>query len=197
MWSQKFANNIIYVYLGPKPEKLLIMALAIKMFIVDICENIREFIDYVHKPFRKYISLEPFRYLICGGANTVLDILLYFVLYNFIIQKRYIYLGFLKVSPHIFTFLIVFPITFFTGFLLSKYITFSESELRGKKQLVRFGITIVTSLVLQYGLLKFFVDLCHLYPTPSKIITSGLVAVFSFFSHQYFSFVTRNFLPEK
>ena len=83
-------------------------------------------IDYFYTPFKKFIPLETFRYAATGGFNTVLDITLYFLCYNFIIDKQVIDLGIVSISPHIAAFLIVFPITFFTGFLFAKFITFYQ-----------------------------------------------------------------------
>jgi putative flippase GtrA len=84
----------------------------------------------------------------------------------------------------------VFPITFITGFILMKFITFSNSGMRGRIQLFRYGVTVFVCLLLNYILLKFFVGICGFYPTPSKILTSGLVIIYSYFSQKHFSFKT-------
>jgi putative flippase GtrA len=154
----------------------------------NIKDLIQIIIDWLYKPFQKIIPTETFRYAVCGGANTSLDIFLYFTSYNYILKKQIIDLGILKISPHIAAFLMVFPVTFLTGFLLMKYITFSASELRGKTQLLRYGLTVLVCILLNYILLKFFVDYCKLYPTLSKIITTGFVTVYSYFSQKHFSF---------
>lgn len=149
-------------------------------------------IDRFYPPFKRFLPIDSFRYIFCGGSNTVLDIFLYFVLYNFVIQKKVVHFLFISISPHILAFIIVFPITLVTGFLLSKYITFSESQLQGRIQFFRFGLTILSSLVLQYFLLKLLIDFFHVYPTPSKIITSAIVAISTFFSHRFFSFEVKS-----
>lgn len=149
-------------------------------------------ITWLYHPFKKMIPYETFNYIFCGGANTFLDSFLYFIFYNFITQKKHINLNFLIISPHILAFILVFPITFLTGFWLSKYITFSSSPLNGRIQLLRFGITITGSILLQYLFLKFFVEICHIFPTPSKLITSGIVAVITYLSHRFYTFRTAN-----
>lgn len=154
-----------------------------------INNNINHQLDKLYSPFSKFMPKDSFRYLICGGFNTALDIILYFITYNFIIDKQQnTDLIIVAVSPHITAFIIVFPITFYTGFILSKHFTFSGSALKGNIQLFRFGITVFSALTFHYLLLKFFVEFCNIYPTPSKIITSAIIAVFSYFSHKYFSF---------
>jgi putative flippase GtrA len=138
--------------------------------------------------FQKFIPPQTFRYAVSGGSNTILDISLYFLTYNYVLHKKIIHLGFISISAHIGAFLIVFPITFTTGFFLSKYITFTQSYLRGKIQLFRYGVTVLICILLNYVFLNFFVDFCHLYPTPSKILTSGLVVIYSYFSQKFYSF---------
>jgi putative flippase GtrA len=148
------------------------------------------FINWLYQPFQKYIRKDTFRYAVCGGSNTALDISLYFVTYNFILKKTILNLKFIAISPHIASFLLVFPVTFSTGFLLSKYITFTESELRGKIQLFRYGVTVFVCILLNYFLLKFFVDFCGFYPTPSKMLTTIFVVLYSYFSQRHYTFKT-------
>jgi putative flippase GtrA len=131
---------------------------------------------------------ETFLYAFCGGANTILDIFLYFITFNFILHKHIVELGFIAISAHIASFFIVFPITFSTGFLMAKYITFSQSSLRGRIQLFRYFVTVAVCIVLNYVFLKLFVDFLGIYPTVSKILTTILVTVYSYFSQKYFTF---------
>jgi putative flippase GtrA len=147
-------------------------------------------IDWFYIPFQNYIPKQTFRYAFCGGANTSLDIFLYFITYNFILQKNDFSLRIITLKPHIAAFFMTFPITFTSGFLLSKYITFTESLLRGRTQLIRYGITVLVCIFLNYIFLKLFVEICGIYPTPSKILTTCLVVIYSYFSQKYFTFKT-------
>jgi putative flippase GtrA len=154
-------------------------------------------IDWFYFPFLRFIPLEIFRYGATGGANTVFDIFLYFVFYRFVLQMQIVDLGFVAVSPHIAAFLMVFPITFSTGFLLAKYVTFTASDLRGRIQLFRYGVSVAGSIVLNYIFLKFFVEVAGLYATLSKTITTLLVVIYSYVVQRYFSFRTHKILvPE-
>jgi len=150
--------------------------------------SIIKLLDWFYKPFEEYLSRQTFRYAACGGANTMLDIVLYFVAYNFVFEKQMVNLGILTMSPHIAAFVFVFPITFTSGFVLSKYITFTESTLRGHIQLFRYVLTVLGSVVLNYMLLKFFVESLNWYPTISKIVTTGMVIVYSYVCQKYFTF---------
>ncbi|MCF8233861.1 MAG: GtrA family protein [Bacteroidales bacterium] len=147
-------------------------------------------IDWFYKPFRKYIPHETFTYAATGGFNTALDIVLYFIFYNFILNKQIVDLGFVAISPYIAAFIFVFPITFTTGFLLAKYVTFTKSLLRGRKQLFRYMLTVGGAILLNYLLLKFFVEYLHIWPTISKIITTVFVVAYSYLAQRYFTFQT-------
>lgn len=134
------------------------------------------------------MPLQTFRYAACGGSVLVLSWVLYALVYNFVLDKEIVHLGFVAISPHIATFMITFPITFFTGFWLQKNIAFTYSPLRGRTQLVRYFLSVSGSIVLNYLGLKLFVEVLHIYPTPSQMITSLLTVAYSYFMQKYFTF---------
>jgi putative flippase GtrA len=149
-------------------------------------------IDFFYPPFKQVFSLQTFRYLACGGGNTLLDILLYFVFYNFVLDKQAVPLvGDWKITAHIAAFIASFSITFPIGFALNKYVVFVESNLRGRVQLFRYAMTVATCIVLNYIFIKFFVEYCNIYPTVSKIITTVIVAFYSYFTQRLFTFKVK------
>lgn len=131
---------------------------------------------------------KTFRYLACGGGNTLLDIVIYFVSYNFILDKSLVDLKFFAISPHIAAFIIAFFITFPTGFLLMKYVVFTDSALRGRVQLVRYFLLVFICILLNYIFLKIFVEQFGFYPTISKILTTVIVVSFSYLTQRYYTF---------
>ena len=147
-------------------------------------------LDFIYPIFKNIMPKETFRYAATGGMNTGFDIFLYFIFYNFIIQKRVIDFGIFAMSPHIAAFAFVFPITFISGFLLAKYVTFTQSPLRGKVQLIRYGISVSGSILLNYLLLKLFVEVFGWYATVSKIATTLLVILYSYVVQKHFTFRT-------
>ena len=160
----------------------------------NIFENIGKvvtrIIDWFYFPFLRFIPIEIFRYGATGGANTLFDLLLYFIFYRFVLNMQIVELGFVAISAHIAAFLFVFPITFTTGFLLAKYVTFTTSELLGKIQLFRYGVTVAGAIILNYIFLKFFVEYVGLYATLSKAITTVIVIIYSYMLQRHFSFKT-------
>lgn len=147
-------------------------------------------LDWFHKPFKKILSVETFRYAATGGMNTIFDIFLYFLFYNFIFHKQVVDLGFFSMTPHIAAFAFVFPITFTSGFLLAKYITFTRSFIRGRVQLFRYALSVSGSILLNYFLLKLFVEYFEWYATFSKIVTTFVVILYSYLVQKHFTFRT-------
>ncbi|SEM97152.1 Putative flippase GtrA (transmembrane translocase of bactoprenol-linked glucose) [Chitinophaga rupis] len=155
---------------------------------------ILQVIDFFHRPFARLIPLQTFRYLACGGGNTALDIVLYFIMYNFVLHKQMVHLPFVTITPHIAALFMSLAITFPTGFLLSKYVVFSESNLRGRTQLFRYFMLVSACILLNYVFMKLFVEHLHIYPTISKILTTFFVVCFSYLTQKKFTFKVK---PEK
>lgn len=149
-------------------------------------------IDFFYPPFRKLMPIQTFRYAACGGGNTVLDIFLYFISYNFILQKQVVFTPAGPISPHIAAFLMSFAVSFPLGYLLNRYIVFPGSILRGRVQLFRYFLLVVLCVFLNYIFLKLFVEHFHIYPTVSKMMTTVIVVSFSYMTQKNFTFKTGN-----
>jgi putative flippase GtrA len=152
---------------------------------------ILQILRFFYQPFSKVMPWQTFRYLACGGGNTVLDILLYFVCYNFVLHQQVVHFGLFDMGPHIAALFMSMAVTFPTGFLLSKYVVFSESNLRGRVQLFRYFVLVGICIVLNYVLMKIFVEHFHFYPTIGKICTTALVVVFSYLTQKKFTFKVK------
>jgi len=154
------------------------------------------FIDFFYPPFQRFIRKQTFRYLACGGSNTILDTILYYISFHYILNEQPVHLGALTIQPYIMAFIMSFSISFPLGFILSKYIVFPESNLHGRIQLFRYAVLVGTCILLNYVFIKIFVELCHFYPTPSKLLTTAIVAIFSYFSQRKFTFKSKEVQPE-
>jgi len=151
-------------------------------------KSLNAFIEFFYFPFLRFIPLKTFKYAACGGATVVAELVAYFLSYHFLFEKQNVEGFGLTITPHIAAFLVGFAISFPMGFILNKYIVFTASELRGRIQLFRYGLTVVGSLALNYFFLKLFVEGFGWFATPSKALTTGLVILYSYFTQQYFSF---------
>ena len=141
-------------------------------------------------PLRRMMPLQTFRYGMCGVITYfVFDPAAYFLIYNYIVAKRVVYLGScLALSPEIAALAVVFPLTFAVGFWLNRNVAFKRSPLRTRTQLFRYSLSIVGSIVLNYMLMKLFVTCCGFWPTPSKVLVSVICAIYSYMAAKYFTF---------
>ena len=158
-----------------------------KLF-VSTGQHIRSLIDFFYPPFRKYMTLQFFRYGVSGVANMIFDWILYFLVYHYVLRQEMLHLGIVTFSSYIAALFMTFPVSFLSGFLLQKYVTFSSSELRGRIQLFRYFLVVLAYLLLNYLGLKILFDFLLIYATPSKMIVSIFTTIFSYFSQKKYTF---------
>ena len=149
-------------------------------------------IDWFYPIFKKMMPLKTFRYAACGGANTILDISLFFVAYNYVLDSQIIDLGLISISPHIASFIISFCATFPIGFYLSRYVVFQETNVPKATQLMKYFFVVFGCIILNYIFLKLFVDYFGWFPTLAKIVTTFFVVIFSYTSQKNFTFKTAD-----
>lgn len=135
-------------------------------------------------------KLQGLKYLFWGGFNVLLSWILYFVTFHYIISKNNVeILPFLTISGHIFSFLLSFVITFFTGFAFNNFLVFSSAKREPiYKKLFRYFLANMGSLLINYVLLKIFVEYFMFYPTPSQILCTFIVTIYSFLIQKKFTF---------
>ncbi len=152
-------------------------------------------IDFFHKPFSKWIPTQTFRYLACGGSNAVLNTVLYSVSLNFVLHKQDITVfGLPNISAREAAYVIAFCISFPIGFILSRHIVFPESNLHGRIQFFRYGVTTVLFIIITYLLIKFFdkVPLLHdIPPTISYVFIIIIVSAMSYILQRTYTFKTH------
>jgi putative flippase GtrA len=183
MWPQKY-NRIVNCSDLSVSSRFKAADFMIKKWIINL-------IDFFYPPFSKLMPIQTFRYAVCGGTNTLLDIALYFVSYHYILHERFVNLGIVTISPYILSFLMSFSISFPTGYILNKNIVFPNSVLLGRVQLFRYFLLVVICLGLNYIFIKLFVEQFHLYATVAKILTTVIVVSFSYLTQKNFTFKTE------
>lgn len=171
-----------------KVNKFVTSTNKMRKFLKSTGTGIRRIVDYFYPPFRKHMSVEFFRYGATGAANMLFDWVLYFCIFHFVLHQQMLHLGFVTLSSHIAALAFSFPISFMTGFLLQKYVTFNNSDLRGKVQLVRYGLVVLVNLGINYLGLKLLVDVFGWYPTPSKMVITILATGVSYISQKKYTF---------
>lgn len=149
------------------------------------------FIDFFYPPFKKFISKHNFRYLATGGSTWLLGLVVFYIAFNYLfLTEEIAILGFIikrQTAALALDFLIVVPYSF----ILNRYVIFTHSEVRGRVQLFRFlNLNLINGL-LNYVLLKFFVEILGIYPTISRVVISVLIAAFSYVYQHYFTFSVK------
>jgi putative flippase GtrA len=145
-------------------------------------------IDFFYPPFRRIMPLQTFRYAACGGGNTLLGLIVYFITYKYILKEQNLDVGFYAFRPHIAALFASFCINFVVGFLLMKFVVFTQSNLRGRIQLFRYFVSFFINLVLNYLLLKLFVDVLQWDAIAAQLLTTCIVVSISYLSQKHFSF---------
>lgn len=159
---------------------------------MSLAQGITRLIDKFYiKPFSRIFTPQIFRYAACGGVNMLLDVVWCFVVYHFVVAKRVIEWGGVAISPHVATLFIVFPITFLIGFWLNRNVVFLVAHYNGWWQIMRYALSVVGSLLLNYVCIKFFVELCGVWPTPAKALTTLVTVSYSYLVGRYFTFRSR------
>jgi putative flippase GtrA len=149
-------------------------------------------IDFFYPPFRKLMGIQTFRYAASGGANTVFGLAVYFVTYKYILKGEDLHFGFYAFKSHVAALFIAFCFSFPFGFFLMKYVVFSDSNMKGKVQLVRYFMLYLFNLVLNYLLLKVFVEVLHVYAVLAQVITTVILILFSYVAQRNFTFRIRD-----
>jgi putative flippase GtrA len=153
-----------------------------------ISKWIIQLLDWLYPYFSKLMPRQTFYYAACGGGNTILALVVFFICENFVFEKQPVDLFFIVLKSHkaamVASFLFSFPI----GFYLAKNVVFSGSTMRGRQQLLRYFISNMLSLLLNYINLTILVEWLHFYPTFSQVINTIIVVIFSYLAQKHFAF---------
>jgi putative flippase GtrA len=171
-----------------KVNKIVTKTNRMRKILLFAGRKIRIMVDFFYPLFRKHMDIQFFRYGVTGVANLVFDWVVYFSIYHFVLQQEMLHLGFVTLSSHIAALAFTFPVSFMSGFLLQKYVTFESSDLRGGIQLFRYGLVVGINLAINYAGLKFLVDLMGWYATPSKMLITIAATLISYISQKKFTF---------
>ena len=149
-------------------------------------------IDFCHRPFARLIPTQTFRYLACGGSNTVLNIFIEYLAYNFILHKQEVPIyGSLIITAEVGAWIIAFAISFPAGFIMSRQIVFPESNLHGRIQFFRYALTTVTFILMTYLLIKFCTYYLPMVDQTVRYTTICIItAVLSYITQRTFTFKT-------
>lgn len=134
------------------------------------------------------MPLQTFRYAACGGGNALLGIVIYIICYQYIFAGRIFDLEFYALEPHTASLTVSSTVTFFLGFILNRFVVFTESNLRGRIQLFRYFLSFSFNYLVNLGILKLLVESLHWNALVSQAIAIGIVIIISYFTQRHFTF---------
>ena len=158
--------------------------------IKTIPDHLRGFLDIFYPIVKKLFSKTTYYYAVCGASNMVLSWLLFYLFYNFVFhqQKWQVPLINLAINAYTISAAICFGISFIIGFTLLKYVVFTESEIKGRVQLFRYGLSALISFVTSYAILRLLIEVFGVYASISNVIASVIVAIISYLIQRNFTF---------
>lgn len=137
---------------------------------------------------QKLLKNQVIRFIFSAGIGFLVDISAFYLFYhNFLTQKTY----------HILTFTmrnstVSLAISFFMGvvvnFLITRYFVFTESTSSPAKQFIRFVSVAILGFFANLLVLKFFIQVLHLYPPVARVTAALSLFFASYFVHKFFSF---------
>lgn len=148
-------------------------------------------LDFFYPPFRRIMPLMTFRYAVCGGVNTLLGLLIWYLSFHFVFNRMVVDLGFYSFESYTLALVLSSCFSFCFGFILNKFIVFTSSNLKGRIQLFRYFLSFAFNLTLNYFLLKFLVEVMNWDAFLSQILTTVVVIAVSYVSQKYFTFKTK------
>ena len=163
-------------------------------------------IDFFHRPFRRVINQQTFRYLFCGASNVAVDWVVWTIIYFFVVTTPALHIGTIAIERQVAASCISFLVSFPYGFMMSRYIVFPESNIGGKVQLFRYALTVGMCLMLTYLFIKMYAGFFQfpvfdnlskdLKAIIAKILTTATVAIFSYFTQRHFTFKVKGELSQ-
>lgn len=157
------------------------------MKLVSIIHRI---LDFFYPLFKRFFDQTTYYYAVCGVGNLVLSWILFFVFFQYVFKKQFFNLDIINFTFSAYTLsaLVCFIITFIIGFLLMKFVVFTESGLKGRVQFFRYAVSAVISSTVSWGLLKMFIEVFNFFPSVANIFASCLVVIVSYILQRKFTF---------
>jgi putative flippase GtrA len=134
------------------------------------------------------MPLQTFRYAACGGGNTILGLIVFFILYHYAFINDVVNVGFMVFKSHKAALIFSSSVTFITGFLLNKLVVFTESNIKSHVQLFRYFLSFFGNLCIAAFLQTVFVEMFKMNADISQVIIVVIIVSISYLTQKYFTF---------
>ncbi|MBA3286218.1 MAG: GtrA family protein [Nitrosopumilus sp.] len=144
---------------------------------------------YLKTHHGKLYNNRVLRYFFSAGSATLVDVVSYFLIFNYVFEKQDIRLGPLFVfSASTATLFVSYTLGLITNFTITRSIVFNNSDLRLSSQFIRYLLVAFLVLVANYYLMSFLIKVLDWYPTIARAFSAVIVGLGSFLLHKFFSF---------
>ena len=151
---------------------------------------LRAFLDIFYPLVSKLMDKTTYYYAVAGSTNLVLGWLMFAVLDLYVFQNKIITLPLFDHPVHSYTVVagICAVFSFLFGFTMMRYVVFTESQLKGRVQFFRYGLSALISATVNWILIKLMVDTFAWNATLCNVFASVVVVTISYFLQRKFSF---------
>ena len=153
---------------------------------------IRRFLDLFHPLFARFFDKQTYYYAACGGVNLVSSWLFFFLFYQYLFEKRIFNMDIngeiYVVSAYTLSSILCFVIAFLLGFLMNKFVVFTDSQLIGRVQLFRYAVSSWLSWLCSYLILKTLIEGLQFYPSIANVVASVITVFISYLLQRKYSF---------
>ena len=151
---------------------------------------IRAFLDLFYPLVSKIFDKTTYYYAVAGSTNLVLGWVLFWVLDHWVINSKTVELPLFEHPVHSYTVIaaVCGVFRFLFGFLMMRYVVFTESQLKGRVQFFRYGLSALISATVNWILIKLMVDTFALNASLCNVFASVGVVTISYFLQRKFSF---------
>ena len=142
---------------------------------INVIRKVLSFFHIKVKAEKEELLVQIVNFLIIGGIATIIDWLLYYVLYNYV-----------KLSPLLAN-IISYTISTLYSYVVSVKFVFNVNKGNSKKKNFIIFVTLsIIGLLLSEGLIYLMVNVFNLHKMLAKIISTAIVMFFNFVSKKYF-----------
>ncbi|MCX2485933.1 GtrA family protein [Pedobacter sp. MR2016-24] len=148
---------------------------------------LNKIVVFFHTPFAGIIPLKTFRYGMSGGSNALLNLIVFYISYNYLFDRNLVSFAGFVITPYIAAYIVALCITFPVGFLLNKYFVFQGVKGQVSKQLSLYAGLTVANIFLEYVLLHLLIGR---FDIPATLAQCFIIILLSGLSYLFQSYVT-------
>ena len=143
----------------------------------------------------RFVNHTVVKFFLSAGVAFLVDVVVYYIFVNFVFKGEKVFFLGKAHSPNNLSLTISYATGVVINFLITKYAVFTESNLKGRKQFIRFISVAALGFFANYVLLRFFIEYLDFYPTLSRIASALSLGIASFFVHKFFTFKVKSTIP--